>query len=198
MPGRISPAWRNPPRRVDPMEESEPTLPPIIGLLDRFLTWVTLILGGVILALMTVFCALNAAVMRKALNSPIIGAEDILVMALVVIVAISIPFGARTGAHIEIDFLESRMSAAFAKWSMILVKLVGFGLLAIMSWRLWLAGGSAARFGETTQLLYIPYGPFYYLLSISMGIYAFVLILDIWQILRSDKVVKLKIVGDGL
>lgn len=180
------------------MEDTEPTLPRIIGLLDRVLTWITLIFGGTALAFMMVYCAFNAAIMRKALNSPLIGAEDILVVTLVAIVAISIPFGARTGAHIEIDFLESRMSAAFAKWSMIVVKCAGFILLAIMSWRLWHAGGTAARFGETTQLLYIPYGPFYYLLAVSIGIYAVVLILDIWQILRSGKVMKLKIAGDEL
>lgn len=180
------------------MENTEPTLPKIIALLDRFLTWIALILGGAVLAFVTVYCALNAVVMRKLLNSPIIGAEEILVLSLVVIVALAIPFGARTGAHIEIDFLEPRMSAGFAKWSMILVKCAGFVLLAIMSWRLWHAGGSAARFGETTQLLYIPYGPFYYLLSVSIGIYAVVLILDIWQLSRTGTVVKLKIAGDGL
>lgn len=180
------------------MPTPEPSLPWLITLLDRMLTWLALILGGATLAFMTVYCAFNAAIMRKLLNSPIVGAEDVLVLALVVIVALSIPFGARTGAHIEIDFLESRMSAGFAKWSMILVKCAGFVLLAIMSWRLWHAGDSAARFGETTQLLYIPYGPFYYLLSVAIGIYAAVLILDIWQLFRTGRVVKLKIIGDGL
>ncbi|MGD1887496.1 MAG: TRAP transporter small permease [Cohaesibacteraceae bacterium] len=180
------------------MEDAEPTLPAGIGLLDRVLTWITLILGGAALAFMTVYCAVNAAIMRKALNSPIIGAEDILIVALVAIVALSIPLGARTGAHIEIDFLESRMSAAFAKWSMIVVKCAGFVLLAIMAWRLWHSGGSAARFGETTQLLLIPYGPFYYLLAVSVASYAVVLLLDIWQLLRSGKVVRLKIAGNDL
>lgn len=180
------------------MDTPQPTLPPIINHLDRVLTWVTLILGGGVLAFMTVYCAFNAAIMRKLLNSPIIGAEDVLVITLVAVVALSIPFGARTGAHIEIDFMEPRMSPAFAKWSLVIVKCAGFMLLAIMSWRLWLAGGSAAKFGETTQLLYIPYGPFYYLLAVSIGVYAIVLVLDIWQILRFGKVIKLKIVGDEL
>lgn len=180
------------------MENTEPTLPPIIVLLDRLLTWIALILGGAALAFMTVYCAFNAAVMRKLLNSPMIGAEELLVLSLVTIVALSIPLGARTGAHIEIDFLESRMSAAFAKWSMILVKCAGFVLLAIMSWRLWHAGTTAAKFGETTQLLYIPYGPFYHLLAVSIGLFGAVLLLDIWQLLRCGKVVKLKIAGEDL
>jgi TRAP-type C4-dicarboxylate transport system permease small subunit len=180
------------------MDDTEPTLPKIIGLLDRLLTWTALILGGAVLAFMTVYCAINAAIMRKLLNSPIIGAEDILIVALVAIVALSIPFGARTGAHIEIDFVEPYMSATFSKWSMIVIKCAGFVLLAIMSWRLWHSGGTAAEFGETTQLLLIPYGPFYYLLAVSTGVYAVVLLLDIWQILRTGKVQKLKVAGDEI
>lgn len=172
--------------------------PKLISRIDRLLTWITLLFGGTALAFMTVYCAVNAAVMRKVLNSPIIGAEDILIVTLVVIVALSIPLGARTGAHIEIDFLEPRMSPRFAKWSMIAVKCLGFALLAIMAWRLWHAGGSAEKFGETTQLLLIPFGPFYYLLAASIGFYSIVLVLDILQLLRSGQVVKLKISGESL
>ena len=60
------------------------------------------------------------------------------------------------------------------------------------------AGQNAVRFGETTQQLLISFEPFYYLLAASAGIYAFVLLLDIWQILRADKVVTLKIGESGL
>jgi len=164
--------------------------------LDVTLTWVSLVMGGAGLIFMTGFSVWNVLIMRKALNSPIIGAEDLLILSLVVIVALSVPLGARTGAHIEIEVLESRMSAGFAKWSMILVKLLGMTLLVVMTWRLWHAGQNADRFGETTQQLLISYEPFYYLLAISLAIYALVLALDILQLLRADRVVPLKIGGD--
>lgn len=179
------------------MNDTE-TPPGMIRLLDKVLSWISLILGGSTLVFMTGFTTWNVLIMRKALNSPIIGAEDLLILALVVIVALSIPLGARTGAHIEIEVLETSMSDAFAKWSLVFVKLLAAVLLAIMSWRLWHAGGTAEKFGETTQQLLISYGPFYYLLAVSILIYAVVVVLDIWQLLRSDKVVKLKIAGDDL
>lgn len=182
-----------------PKDQTEPLhAPGVIAALDRVLVWISLLLGGATLAFMTVFSVWNVLIMRKALNSPIIGAEDLLILSLVVIVALSIPLGARTGAHIEIEVLESRMSALFAKWSLVAVKSMGAVLLAIMSWRLVHAGESAAKFGETTQQLLISFGPFYYLLAVSIGIYAVVLVLDIWQLIRSDEVVKLKISGDEL
>ncbi len=170
--------------------------PPVLRFLDAPLTWISLIFGGAALAFMTGFSAWNVLIMRKALNSPIIGAEDVLALTLVVIVALSVPLGARTGAHIEIEVLESRMSAGFAKWSMILVKFLGATLLVIMAWRLWHAGQSAERFGETTQQLLISFEPFYYMLAFSTAVYAVVLALDVWQLLRSGKVVPLRIGGE--
>lgn len=179
------------------MTEQRETLG-LIAPVDRALKWLSLILGGATLVFMTGFSVWNVLIMRKALNSPIVGAEDLLILSLVVIVALSIPLGARTGAHIEIEVFESRMSAGFAKWSMILVKLLGTSLLSVMAWRLWHAGQGAERFGETTQQLLISFERFYYLLSFSIGLYAAVLLLDIWQLLRSDKVATLKIGGDPL
>lgn len=172
--------------------------PGLIPLLDVALTWISLVLGGATLIFMTGFSVFNVLIMRKALNDPIVGAEDLLILSLVVIVALSIPLGARTGAHIEIEVLESSMSARFAKWSMVVMKLAGATLLAVMAWRLEHAGGTAAKFGETTQQLLISFGPFYYLLAISAGLYALVLALDVWQLLRHDKIVMLKVGGDGL
>lgn len=176
----------------------DPETPGAIKHLDRLLKWSSVFLGGATLAFMTGFSVWNVLVMRKALNSPIIGAEDLLILSLVVIVALAIPLGARTGAQIEIEILESRMSAGFAKWSMVFVKLLGAALLVVMAWRLWHAGQNAVRFGETTQQLLISFEPFYYLLAVSVAFYAVVLALDIWQLLRTNRVVSLSIGGGPL
>ena len=129
--------------------------------------------------------------MRKALNAPILGAEDLLILALVVVVAVAIPFGSRTGAHIEIELLEPQMSTGFARWSMVVIKLMGAVLLFIAARQLWHAGQSAEKFGETTQQLLISFGPFYYLLAIAMLIYGIVLCVDIWQLFRFGRVSRL-------
>ena len=170
----------------------------LMAIVDRILLWVSLIGGGSALVFMTGLSVWNVLVMRKALNAPITGAEDILILVLVVIVALSIPLGARTGAHIEIEVLESRMSAAFAKWSMILMKVLGVALLIIMAWRLWHAGQSASRFGETTQQLLISYEPFYYVLAASVALYAVVLVIEIGQLLRNKETVNIRLNGDAL
>ena len=178
--------------------ENESSIGKFISLLDKILKFIALIGGGMTLICMTLLSVWNVLIMRKALNAPIIGAEDVMILLLVMIVALSIPLGGRAGAHIEIEVLETHMSEWFAKWSMIFVKLLSVALLSTMAWRLWHAGQSAVRFGETTQQLLISYEPFYYLLSVSIALYALILLLDIWQLLKSGRVVSLKFTGDAL
>lgn len=172
---------------------AEPAATPrILSWVDRFLIWTSLSLGGATLAGMTVLSVWNVLIMRKAFNNPIQGAEDVLIVMLVSIVALAIPLGARTGSHIEIEVLESRMSRAFAKWSYLLTKVLSVAVLLIMTWRLWHAGQGAVRFGETTQQLMISYEPFYYLMAVSVFLYAVVLIIEIGQLVQGKAVMRLR------
>lgn len=155
---------------------------------DAALQVVSLTLGGLALAGMTLLSVFNVLIMRKALNNPIQGAEDILILALVFVVAISIPYGARNGAHIEIEMMDPYMSPLVSRLSLIFVKTVGVAMLAIMSWRLWESGHAATQFGETTQQLLISFEPFYYLLSVAVAVYAMLLISEIVHLLRGGDV----------
>ena len=165
--------------------------------LDRVLIASALLIGGAMLAFMTIFGTLNVLVMRKALNAPIRGAEDLMILSLVVLVAIAIPFGGRVGAHIEIEILESRMSPWFAQWSLFIVRIVCGGLMLLMAWELIVAGQNATKFGETTQQLLISYEPFYYLLAICVALYALICASDALQLARTGKVTQIPM-GDEL
>jgi TRAP-type C4-dicarboxylate transport system permease small subunit len=181
-----------------PLRASDaPTSEPVFRRIDKALMLFALIGGGFALAFLTLLSVVNVLVMRKALNAPIKGAEDILVLALVVLVALAIPFGARTGAHIEIEVLEAAMSKSFARVSLLVMKILSFIVLAVMGWRLLVAGVNAARFGESSQTLLISFAPFYYLLSASIGVYCIVLLLEMWQLARKDGVPRLSIPGDA-
>ena len=58
------------------------------------------------------------------------------------------------------------------------VKVLAAGVTAIWSWRLFVTGETAARLGESTQLLNIPFSPVYKALSIGVGLYAAVLVIE--------------------
>jgi TRAP-type C4-dicarboxylate transport system permease small subunit len=173
------------------------TKPGWINALDQVLIWIAMIIGGSMLAFMTLFGTANVLVMRKLLNAPVRGAEDLMILSLVTLVAIAIPFGGRVGAHIEIEILESRMSAGFAKWSMFAVRVVSGGLMLLMFYELIKAGEKATKFGETTQQLLISYEPFYYVLAGCVALYALVCIADAVQLVVRGKI-ELIALGDTL
>lgn len=168
-----------------------------LAVLDSVLTWSSVLIGGTMLAFMTIFGTLNVLVMRKILNAPIRGAEDLMILSLVILVAIAIPFGGRVGAHIEIEILESRMSKGFAQWSLFVVRLVCGALMLLMAYELVKAGQNATKFGETTQQLLISYEPFYYLLAVCVAVYALVCASDAVQLARTGEIDQIQL-GEAL
>lgn len=153
-----------------------------LDVFDRWIIRFTAVTGAVGLAFMVLLTFWNVIVMRKILNAPILGAEDLLILNLVLIVAIAIPFGGRVAAHIEIEIFEARMSPGFARWSHFVLRLVGMVLVTVLAWRLYEAGVSANLFGEATQQLLISYEVFYYVMSALVGLYALILMTDAIQL----------------
>ena len=150
-----------------------------LRLLDLWVERLTFLVGGIGLAVMVLLTSWNVIVMRKALNDPIVGAEDILILNLVILVAVAIPYGGRSGAHIEIEIFETWMSKTFARRSSVAMKLLAIPLVAILAWRLFVSGASARDFGEATQQLLISYEPFYYAMGAMIALYAAILIADL-------------------
>jgi len=153
-----------------------------LDVFDKWLVRFTVLAGGLGLAFMVLLTFWNVIVMRKILNDPILGAEDLLVLNLILIVSIAIPFGGRVGAHIEIEILEQYMSEAFARWSQFVLRLVATALVLLLAYRLYEAGVSAKKFGEETQQLLISFEPYYYVLAVLTGVYALILLSDAIQL----------------
>lgn len=157
------------------------TAPPPPGPLrrfDRLLATLTFVLGGLLLAFMAGFGTFNVVVMRKLANAPIRGAEDLIVLALVLAVALAVPFGARAGAHVEIELLDDMLSARAGRISRGAMRVVGAALMGALAWCLWHAGGQAARFGEASQTLVISYGPFYRMLAAGSALCAVIFLIE--------------------
>lgn len=107
---------------------------------DRWLMRTALVTGGAVLAALTLLCVFNVLVMRKLLAAPIAGAEDVLILLLVTFVALSIPFGARTGAHIEIEVVSDLLPAGVSRGLQVAARCASAVFLGLMSWQLVEAG----------------------------------------------------------
>ena len=98
---------------------------------------------------------------RYVFNSPLYGSLDLSITFLVLIVASSIAYGGRTGAHVTADIFKTLLGPRFERINGIFVKLFAAIVTAVWCWRLFVTGRTAARLGESTLLLNIPFEPIY-------------------------------------
>ncbi|MBL1240834.1 MAG: TRAP transporter small permease [OCS116 cluster bacterium] len=163
-------------------------LPKIQILFEIFVARMAMYIGGCLLAFLTIIIVFNVLIMRKLINAPIQGAEDTFILALIALVAISIPYGGRVGAHIEIEIVTEMMGQKATRLSLILTRVIGAIFVIMMSWRLWISGAKAVKFGEVTQQLEISYEYFYYGLSICFGLFAIGQLFDIYHLIKNKKI----------
>ena len=120
--------------------------------------------GGVALVVM-VATVVVAVVARYGLNAPIFGAEDISAMALVVVVASAIVYGAWDNAHVAVDAIDSIAPQRATRVTDVVARLLGAATAAMAAFALFRHGACGAACGATTPSLLIVHTPFYYALG---------------------------------
>ncbi len=116
---------------------------------------------------------------RYVLNTPIFGAEDLVRMGLVVVVAGSVSYGARRGAHVHVDVMRTLGGDKLVRYTDVLVKLGGTGIVGLMAYALWDEGRCGFRCGDFTDNLTIIHTPFYNTLAAGMAVYALILAVEL-------------------
>jgi TRAP-type C4-dicarboxylate transport system permease small subunit len=160
-----------------------PTVPPrLIGGVDLVVRQVALWGGGTMLMGLMGLTVVDVT-LRYFFNAPFYGARDVAKLMLLVMVALSVAYSARTGGQVVIEFFSRRMGPRMAALTEAAARLATLAMLAVLSRQLWISGGHAAAFGETSMALEIPYGPFYRFLAFGMLLYAAVLVVELFLIL---------------
>ena len=140
--------------------------------------------GGGAMLLGLIFLTVGDVVLRYCFNAPLFGARDIAKLMLLSMVAIATAYSARTGGQVAIEVFSSFLGPRWLRRIEIAVRLGVTAMLAVLSWRLTISGMAAARFGEASLSLKIPFAPFYYLFAFGMLLYAVVLVVEITLLLR--------------
>jgi TRAP-type C4-dicarboxylate transport system permease small subunit len=122
--------------------------------------------------------------LRYYFNAPLVGARDAAKLMLLVMVALSVAYSARTGGQVVIEFFSRRMGPRLAAWTEAGSRIAVLAMLAVLSRQLWRSGREAAGFGEASQAMGIPYGPFYALLALGMLLYLLVVLVELLLMTR--------------
>ena len=124
--------------------------------------------GGIALLVM-VATVVVAVVARYMLNEPIFGAADISTMALVVVVASAIVYGAWDNAHVAVDAIDSIAPKRATRATDVVARLLGAATAAMVAFALFRQGPCGAACGATTPSLLIVHTPFYYALGAAFA-----------------------------
>lgn len=118
-------------------------------------------------------------VLRYVFAAPILGAKDLLEMGMVTVVALALPFTWRIGGHIVVDLIPEYGIRALDRGRDISVRAIGFFVFAALAWRAWLRADDAALFNEATNMIELPFQPFFWLLAAAAAFQALVLAAEI-------------------
>ena len=117
-------------------------------------------------------------VMRYVFSAPVFGAQDVSELILLVVVFLALAYCGRQGGHVAVDLVVGRFSAPARRWTDAAVRLAGGLMMVVLAWRAWLAGLDAAAMEDTSNLLAIPYRPFYVVMAAGAALYALVLLVE--------------------
>ena len=129
--------------------------------------------GVVLVALM--FMTVADVVGRYFFNHPINGVFDLTHFAVLIMTFLSFAYCGYRGAHVVIALLYDRIPASAQFVVRRLSNAAGAVLFAVIAWRSVVQSVDVQDFQEASQLLLIPYWPFYYLVAFGSALFALVL-----------------------
>ncbi len=117
-------------------------------------------------------------ILRYRFAAPILGATDVLQMGMVVVISLAFPFTWRAGGHIVVDLVPDYGLANLTRLRDLSVRLIGIVIFVLLAHGAWVRAEDAELFGEATNMIEIPFRPFFMVLSGAAAIQAVVLCVE--------------------
>ena len=111
---------------------------------------------------------------RYILNRPLRGAFEITELLLLTLVFAGLPLVSRADEHVTLDFIDNLLGKRGRRLLRRVVDLACGLIILGLSWRVWIKAGKIAGYGDTTDVLRIPVGPFVYFMALMVAITAVV------------------------
>ena len=131
--------------------------------------------GGAVLLGLVALVAFDI-LMRRVLKLPFLGGFEMTELAMVIIVALGLPYCAALGGHVSVDLFGKVLDRPGLRWLNALVHLAGAVLLAVVAWRTVLYALGSYRWGDATNMMAIPKFPFQLVTAVGAALFAAVLL----------------------
>lgn len=107
-------------------------------------------------ALVAVMVTILVDVAGRAMGSPLYGSQDIVTMAMVILVFGGMALCDREGGHIAVDLLEARFSPRLNRLIDIVAALTGAVIFGFIAWAVWDSAKLSQMLNLSTNLLRLP------------------------------------------
>jgi TRAP-type C4-dicarboxylate transport system permease small subunit len=130
-------------------------------------SWLDRVLGAAAALLLFGLMALTTAdvIGRYFLNWPLRGAFEITELLLLTLIFAGLPLVSRAGEHVTLDFVDMLLGPKGRSFLRRAVDLVCGIIILALAWRVWIKAGTIAGYGDTTDVLRLPVGPFVYFMT---------------------------------
>jgi TRAP-type transport system small permease protein len=134
--------------------------------------WIDRVLGLVAAVLLFGLMMLTAVdvVSRYVFNWPLRGSFELTELGLLVLIFAGLPLASRRGEHVTLDFIDRPLGPRVADiWRRTVEAMVGLLVLGL-AYQIWLKAGKISGYGDVTDVLRVPVGPFVYLMCALIGV----------------------------
>lgn len=111
---------------------------------------------------------------RYILNWPLRGAFEITELLLLTLIFAGLPLVSRADEHVTMDFIDGALGERGRRLLRRLVDLICGLIILGLAWRVFVKAGKIAGYGDTTDVLKIPVGPFVYFMALMVAVTAVV------------------------
>src|SRR5262245_4681846 len=134
--------------------------------------WLDRALGTAAAVLLFCLMALTTAdvVGRYIFNWPIRGAFEITELLLLTLIFAGLPLASRADAHVPLDFIGLLIGNRGRLLLRLFVDLFCGLLFLGLAYRVWIKADRIAGYGDTTEVLRVPVGPFVYFMAIMVAV----------------------------
>lgn len=105
--------------------------------------------------------------LRYFTGKAILGAEEIIQVAMVPVIFLAIGYCGQIGGHVSVDILEPVLPQGF--WRIVdpVIKIMGATAFAALAWQALQSASLAGEFNETTNIRRIPHQPMWIMLAVG-------------------------------
>src|SRR5258706_9091989 len=102
---------------------------------------------------------------RYLLNKPIRGAFEITELGLVVLIFAGLPLVSHADEHVTMDFIDRMLPPRGALLVVRAVHALCAAVMFFLTWQVWIKAQRISGYGDTTDVIKIPVGPFVYFMA---------------------------------